>query len=79
MRREPNRPRNDWDDDYWFPSLGQGSVNDLGDTSASPETAAILLVPDPEQRRGWREYYVRHAKPNAKPANPMGFRPKGDS
>jgi len=34
--------------------------------------AAILWVPDPEQRHWWREYYVQKAteKPNARP---IGF------
>ena len=37
------------------------------------EFAAVLWVPDPEQRHWWREYYIRsdpHSKPNARP---IGF------
>lgn len=69
--------RADWDDEYWYvPSLQQGSVHDLADSTPNGTTAAILLVPDPEQRHGWREYYVTHAKPNERP-EPMGFRPNG--
>jgi len=36
------------------------------------EFAAVLWVPDPEQRHWWREYYIRRsdAKPNARP---IGF------
>lgn len=71
------RPRaDDWD--YWYvPSMGTGSVHDLADTSPIPETATILWVPDPEQRNGWREYYVKREKPNAKPAA-MGFKTKAN-
>ncbi len=71
------RPRSFGEEDYFFgPYLGHGSVHDLGDSSPPDETAAILVVPDPEQRRGWREYYVYRDKPNAKP-EPMGFKPNG--
>jgi hypothetical protein len=32
--------------------------------------AAVLWVPDPEQRHGWREYYVRHGpQPKPKPGD----------
>lgn len=38
------------------------------------EFAAVLWVPDPEQRHWWREYYIRHADPHSKPnARPIGF------
>lgn len=69
------RTRGTWDDDgNWYgPSYGHGSIHDLADSEPVGETAAILWVPDPEQRHGWREYYVRHAKPNAKPRT-MGFK-----
>jgi hypothetical protein len=69
--------RADWDDEWWYsPSLQNGSVHDLADSSPESTTAAILLVPDPEQRRGWREYYVRTDKPNER-HEPMGFKPNG--
>lgn len=34
---------------------------------------AVLWVPDPEQRHGWREFYIRRErKPGQK--RPMGYR-----
>lgn len=66
------------EDEYYieYVALGMGSVHDLADSSASPPTAAILWLPDPEQRRGYREYYVQADKPNERP-EPMGFKPNG--
>lgn len=33
----------------------------------------VLWIPDPEQRHGWREYYVKKSAP--KPSGkPMGYR-----
>ena len=56
------------EEDYFYgPYPGTGSVHDLADSSEEGKTAAILLVPDPEQRKGWREYYVMHDKPNTRP------------
>lgn len=72
------RPRADDYDDWWWPaSLGMGTVHDLADRDEPNETAAILLVPDPEQRRGWREYYVSKDKPKSKRPRQIGFRTRG--
>lgn len=76
MRRSGRQQRNYWDEDqYWHgPGEGSGSVHDLSDSEESPGTACVLWVPDPEQRHGWREYYVPNEKPQAKPST-MGFKP----
>jgi hypothetical protein len=49
----------------------EGSIEDVG---TEPERAvAVLWLPDPEQRHGWREYYVKKAA--SKPcARRMGYR-----
>jgi hypothetical protein len=51
-----------------------GNVEELDSTPDRP--IAVLWLPDPEQRHGWREYYVaKHAAP--KPGRPLGFRKPG--
>jgi len=46
----------------------------LGPDDKKPDVAGRLYVPDPEQRHGWREFYV-HKAPEQKPgARPLGFR-----
>lgn len=35
---------------------------------------AILWLPDPEMRRGWREFYVRQSAA-PKPGGKIGFKP----
>lgn len=43
-----------------------------GDILSSGDVAGVLIVPDIEARRGWREYFVKHpAKPNGRA---IGFR-----
>lgn len=41
------------------------------------DTAAVLWVPDPEQRKGYREYYVKKPNGDKPAARPLGFRGKG--
>ena len=41
-------------------------------SGAFDDVAAVLWLPDPEQRRGFREYYVYRPKPG-KPGS-LGFR-----
>ena len=43
------------------------------------EFAAVVWAPDPEQRHGWREHYIRRPDPHSKPnTRPVGFgRPHG--
>ena len=51
----------------------QPGALDLPEAPQFGEFAAVLWVPDPEQRHWWREYYIRsdpHSKPNARP---IGF------
>lgn len=54
--------------------VGIGMVHGIsGPDEDSPEVAGKLYVPDPEQRHGWREFYV-HKPPQQKPgARPLGF------
>lgn len=41
-------------------NLGPGRVNMIEPEPTSYEQyAAVLWLPDPEQRRGWREFYIR--------------------
>lgn len=71
------RPRaDDWDDYWWPANLGLGTVHDLADSSDDEPSkpAQILWVPDPEQRHGWREWYVSPDKPNGKPKGRIGFK-----
>lgn len=46
------------------------------EVSSAPPTgydgvSAVLWLPDPEQRHGWREYYV--LAPSQKPGGKVGF------
>ena len=54
--------------------LGIGSAHAVsGPDEDRPEAAGRLLVPDPEQRGGWREHYV-HKPASEKPGRrPLGF------
>ena len=56
--------------------IEQTVATEVGKTEADDSTdypAAVLWEPDPEQRHGWREFYVKKAapKPNGKG---MGFK-----
>lgn len=67
------RPRRD--DDDWYPLvyLGIGTAHAIGEGEDKPDPIGRLYVPDPEQRHGWREYYIRPA-PQEKPGRrPIGF------
>jgi len=59
------------DDEQDKPSMQQGKVETIAESGLSPY-AAVLWVPDPEQRRGWREYYVRKGGQPPKPGG-WGF------
>ena len=54
--------------------IGIGSAHAVADAAEDKaEVAGRLYVPDPEQRHGWREFYV-HKPTIAKPgARPLGF------
>ena len=59
-------------DEHPEPTVGFAEASD---TPSRPAT--VLWVPDPESRRGWREWYVQKEprKPNGRP---IGFgRPRG--
>lgn len=69
--RPAPRREADWDDTP-IPVLGQAS------STVGPDPDAMLgplWVPDPEQRHGWREYWIH---PEPRPGRPMGFRKPGD-
>ncbi len=55
---ERRRPRAD--DDYLYPTyLGIGSTTPMSGPDDKPGRAVgRLIIPDPEQRHGWRESYV---------------------
>jgi len=57
------------------PAVQVGKV-ELVEPSGMDQYAAVLWVPDPEQRHGWREYYVRQrfeSKPGERERERMGF------
>lgn len=62
------------DDVYSVGLIGIGTAHAVfGPDEETPKAAGVLWVPDPEQRRGWRERYVyAETKPGAE-RRPMGF------
>jgi hypothetical protein len=61
------------DDEQPRPAVFAGKVETV-EASSLGQYAAVLWVPDPEQRRGWREYYVKHGEPSKPGARErMGF------
>ena len=59
-----------YDEGIWL-EMGRADAGQPAPTSDSPP--AVLWVPDPEQRHGWREYYVK--RPEAA-KRPIGFQTK---
>lgn len=55
-----------------LPDLVMGQAEREPETSGLDDVAAVLWVPDPEQRHGWREVYVRRTVQRRRRA--MGFR-----
>lgn len=70
------RTRSDDDFDYIYPTfLGIGQAHGVAPPDdESPEPAGVVWVPDPEQRRGWRERYITKEGEPKPGARPMGFR-----
>lgn len=68
MRKPGSRPRNDYEDGWYMSGMGAASTLPVG--GSHPK--AVLWVPDPEQRHGWREFYVEPEAPPGRPA--PGFR-----
>lgn len=67
------RPRAD--EDALYPTfLGIGQAHPVSEAHEEKgDIVGRLYVPDPEQRHGWREFYV-HREPAPKPgARPIGF------
>lgn len=61
--------RADMDDGY-FDSPYLGAAHGIGDAPGEP-AAGVLWVPDPESRRGWREFYIPQPQGTARC---VGFR-----
>lgn len=60
VKRQARRQRAE--DFWWEPSYAptsHGGVHDLGDSVEHERSPAVIWVPDPEQRNGWREHWVR--------------------
>lgn len=56
--------------------LQHGSAEPATGAADPEQPIAVLWIRDPEQRHGWREYYVKKTTP--KPAvRPFGFRKAG--
>lgn len=69
-----SRRRASWDDEVpWL--LGVGTTGGGMDPERDAP-AGTLWVPDPEQRHGWREFYVMRADQKPRP-NAIGFRKPG--
>jgi len=54
----------------WVRSVG--SANGMSFEADGPDVAGVLWIPDPEQRRSWREKYVY--RETQRPDRPLGFR-----
>ena len=78
------KPGAAWREEPWwhwgYPSAreealmpGSGVQNIEGAPSPRSSTAAQLWVPDPEARRGWREYYVYHDPPAPPASRKLGL------
>lgn len=66
--------RHTFDDQYeppWELQTGRVEVEPSTSRGEFEGIRAILWLPDPEARRGWREFYVRDAVP--KPGGRIGF------
>lgn len=50
-----------------------GTVEDA--TLDADRPVCVLWVPDPEQRHGWREYYVKRTATPKPGARKMGYKP----
>lgn len=59
--------------------LGVGSAHTISEGPAEglPEQLGPIWVPDPEQRRGWRERYVDALPKPGVERRPIGFRKPG--
>jgi hypothetical protein len=54
--------------------IGVGAVFGLtGPDDDKPDVAGKLYVPDPEQRHGWREFYIHKAVSEKPGARSIGF------
>lgn len=58
-----------------YPDTVPGHAEMLPGGGPGDKPAGVLWVPDPEQRHGWREFYVD--KPGSSPERGMGFRKPG--
>jgi hypothetical protein len=65
------RAATDWDGPA---IIGQGQAHAVADAPGEKPVGKLYL-PDPEQRRGWREYYVPQSGAGDA-ERPVGFRPR---
>jgi hypothetical protein len=62
------------DDDNLLTYLGVGSAHSIAEPQDEDvKPAGRLFVPDPEQRHGWREFYVKPAPVEKPGTRPLGF------
>lgn len=65
--------RAEFDFEQAAPDVVMGHAESDADAAAPLSgVAAVLWIPDPEQRRGWREIYIRRS-PSKLNARPLGF------
>ncbi len=54
--------------------LGVGSAHNVASADeARGRLAGHIVIPDVDERRGWREWYVYHPAPEAAARLPLGF------
>ena len=62
---------------YWgyedVPPLNHGSAGAVSQADSPGQWCGTIYLPDPSERRGWRQFYVYRPE-SAKPPKPMGFR-----
>lgn len=59
---------------YNEPDLKQGIAGQLLAPDSTPgQWSATIYLPDPTERRGWRQYFVYRQEP-PQATKPMGFR-----
>lgn len=74
-RRKPGarRAEIDWNDLPPMQSVGSISDFTTDDSSETKYPSAVLWIPDPEQRHGWREFCV-YPSPPKQERKPLGWR-----
>jgi hypothetical protein len=68
----------EWEYRYTDQYQGLGAGHGLPAEPEARQTRAVLWVPDPEQRHGWREYYVKAEAPKPASRAALGFGQRKD-